>query len=171
MCFPAPAGAAAPKSLRCQLRLSSQWKAQLLTPWAEQSASCLLLTLNQGKILSLPTGDVSLVKDFSPSKRDAVGGQQNTWHQGWQKGNLILSRAQAWAFNLQLCRGKRQAESLLLCDGQHWKLVDSHSWKNSPSLLADLHLYNMFSAYSSRKFCPTNHPNLYSAVAPGGISK
>lgn len=66
-----------------------------------------------------------------PSRWDALGGQQSTWHQRWQKGNWIFFRTQTWAFNLQLYRGEGQAEYLLFCDGQHWKLVTSHNWNFS----------------------------------------
>lgn len=145
ICFPAPAGATAPEGLRCGLRLSSQWRVQLLTPWAEQSApaSCWDWTR---EILALPVCVLGW-GFLLPSKWDAVGGQQSTWHQRWQKGNWIFSKTQSWGLNLQLYRGEGQAGSLLFCDVWHRKLMTSDNGKNSPSLLADLHPYNMLSAY------------------------
>lgn len=96
-------------------------------------------------------GDVYLAEDFCCQVNEMQW--RSAEHMASEMAERKWSLIQIPGMSLQspaVQRG-RQAETLLFCDGQHWKLVTSHNGKNSPPLLADLHLYNILGAYSSRR--------------------
>lgn len=113
------------------------WR-ELLVPLAETGAgrnfvlACRRCVLGWGFVL--------------PSKRDAGGGQQSAWHQRWQKGNLIFSRTQEWAWNPNCTEGRADwvsACSVMAKAGNLWLLIKGRI----PLLCLQICIYRICSVF------------------------